>query len=951
VLFASTGGNLVLTSSNAPMVPSGFQRLNVYLRDRTNGTTILVSVNFIGTNGGDGDSIPAGLSADGRYALFVSWADDLLPGDTNNASDIFLRDLGSGSTVLVSVGTNGSWANGASSSAVMTPDGRYVAFSSAASDLVTNDTNGIPDVFVRDLTEGATVLASPGATAVGIGSGSKSPEITPDGRYVAFLSSARNLVAQPTSTREAYLRDTLLGVTYLASVGAHDWIGSNSEVYSHQLSADGRYVAYQANSAMLANSAFILRYSLASGLTDLVTSNAVTPIWGQREVRTLDMTPDGRFVAFVGRPDATVQTTNQPVFRWDGQTGITILASPDLINSPPAPGMADWPVIDPTGQFIAFASSAAYLTTNVIAGEFHLYLRDIQAGTTRLLDLGTNGGGSAKSFLSAPCFSTDGRWLAFDCSDADLVPNDNNQAYDVFVSDLSTGALEMESVRQPLLPSQTAPGNSARPTAAVSADGRFIAFASNARNLTPNSSTALQALYLRDQLAGTNLLVSADTNGYAATGGWSTEPAISADGRFVAFTSGATNLAPGDTTSMPSPRSNVFVRDMQMGTNYLVSVNVTGTGAGDRPSYSPRISSSGGQVLFRSQASSLASTSTTGENCFWRDLQAGRTYAVTTSGSSCCAMTPDGRFVAYAKPPSGMYLWDAQSAASVYTNVTSSLVTNITVSPDGRRLAGLSGSRLFLADQATGTNFTFAGPTNWLSHATLQFSGEGRFLVYVTAAALSAGDTNGTTDVYLYDFQAQTNLMVSRSCKWSGAANGASDSAAISGDGRFIIYRSFASDLVLGDTNGVPDVFLYDRLAGSTSLLSLSAWGDYPANNRSGYPVFSGDSQTVVFQSWASDLAPLDFNQSGDVFALKLATSGTNQTFSSELVFRPAAGGLPTLVWPAQPGTSYRVHFKDDLGDPAWQDLVGTVSVVGDHAYASDLLPGNGKRFYRIVGF
>jgi hypothetical protein len=140
-------------------------------------------------------------------------------------------------------------------------------------------------------------------------------------------------------------------------------------------------------------------------------------------------------------------------------------------------------------------------------------------------------------------------------------------------------------------------------------------------------------------------------------------------------------------------------------------------------------------------------------------------------------------------------------------------------------------------------------------------------------------------------------------------------------------------------------------LAGFTTLLSLSAWGNYPANNRSGYPVFSGDSQTVVFQSWASDLAPLDFNQSGDVFALKLATSGTNQTFSSELVFRPAAGGLPTLVWPAQPGTSYRVHFKDDLGDPAWQDLVGTVSVVGDHAYASDLLPGNGKRFYRIVGF
>ena len=122
------------------------------------------------------------------------------------------------------------------------------------------------------------------------------------------------------------------------------------------------------------------------------------------------------------------------------------------------------------------------------------------------------------------------------------------------------------------------------------------------------------------------------------------------------------------------------------------------------------------------------------------------------------------------------------------------------------------------------------------------------------------------------------------------------------------------------------------------------------ANNRSGYPVFSGDGQTLVFQSWASDLAPRDFNQSGDIFALKLATSGTNQVFSAELVFRPAAGGLPTIVWQAQPGASYRAQFKDDLADPQWQDLPGGASLVGDHGYALDLLPSIGKRFYRVVG-
>ena len=86
VLFASTACNLALTGSNLPMVPTGVQRLNVYLRDRTNGTTTLVSANYAGTGGGNGDSVPAGLSLDGRYALFESWANDILPGDTNNAS-------------------------------------------------------------------------------------------------------------------------------------------------------------------------------------------------------------------------------------------------------------------------------------------------------------------------------------------------------------------------------------------------------------------------------------------------------------------------------------------------------------------------------------------------------------------------------------------------------------------------------------------------------------------------------------------------------------------------------------------------------------------------------------------------------------------------------------------------------------------------------------------------
>src|SRR4029079_18036557 len=130
---------------------------------------------------------------DNRYVLFESSATDLVPGDTNNATDVFVRDLTLGITRLASVNTNGIQANRGSRSSTMTPDGRYVAFVSAASDLVSNDTNGIPDIFVRDMQSGTTVCASAAAKPTSAGTLSENPLLSADGRYVAFFSTATNL--------------------------------------------------------------------------------------------------------------------------------------------------------------------------------------------------------------------------------------------------------------------------------------------------------------------------------------------------------------------------------------------------------------------------------------------------------------------------------------------------------------------------------------------------------------------------------------------------------------------------------------------------------------------------------------------------------------------------------------------------------------------------------------
>ncbi len=221
VLFESSANNLVPTNNSRPIPSSApHNRLNAYLRDRVGGSATLVSVNTNG-DGANGDATISAVSTNGQFVLFESDATDLVPNDPNNVGDIFVRDVVNGTTTLVTVNTNGAVGNGKSWSSVMTPDGRYVAFTSAATDFVPNVTNGIPNVFVRDMVGGVTVLVSMGAAPSSfLPKISDTPVITPDGRYVAFYSTATNLVPGITHQGEIYLRDMLMGTTTWASTNA-----------------------------------------------------------------------------------------------------------------------------------------------------------------------------------------------------------------------------------------------------------------------------------------------------------------------------------------------------------------------------------------------------------------------------------------------------------------------------------------------------------------------------------------------------------------------------------------------------------------------------------------------------------------------------------------------------------------------------------------------------------
>jgi Tol biopolymer transport system component len=956
VLFASSANDLPVMTNGAAMPALIAPRLNVFLRDRSNATTTLVSVNLAGTGGGNGDSLPAGLSTNGRYALIESAASDLFADDTNSASDVFVRDLVAGTNTLVSVSTNGGVGNGASRSAVMTPDGRYVAFVSAANNLVAGDNNGIPDVFLRDLQAGTTTLVSTGATTAF--TSSEAPEITPDGRYVAFYSSATNLVPGVTNRGDIYVRDVVTGTTVWASRSARTALllvqnATNALCFGPSLSADGQFVAYEAIPALgsastpppaipLPGTGVILRYNLDTGLTDIVNTKAVVPAVGTEDARNPVMTPDGRFVAFVANANGGT-TTNTCILVWDALTDTSILASEDLAGNAPTDSICVWPTITLDGRFVAFLSTATNLVTNALVGEYHLYLRDLQEETTTLMDADTNGVGLEDGPMSFVRLSDDGRFGAFAAPDGGRVAGDNNHALDVFMRDVASNVTELISRREPTLPFVTPHGFSLLSSMAVSADGRYIAFASDADDLVANDTNGFRDVFVRDRVTGTNILVSVATDGTSPGNNFSSEPSISADGRYVAFSSSASNLVAGDTNGL----QDIFVRDLLAGSTMCVG-GATSSYSIKLLSASPTLSADGHAVSFLSGGGTPPYW-----QVFWRDLSTNTTYMVSPIGSSISqlptAMTPDGHYVAWASPYSTtfsnvLYVWGSQSHSQVYSTNLPGTFNNLSISPDGNRIACPANNwRLYLVDRVASTTVQL---TTDVSRSP-KFSADGRYLAYQTVSANVPGDTNGLADIYLYDIQTSSNYLVSRG--FSGAANGSSDSPDVSPDGRFVAFRSAASNIVPNDVNGVPDVFVWDRLTGATLLLSVSRSTNAPADNRSLTPVFSGDGQTLAFASAASDLVAGDFNRCNDVFAYSLVSTGSIPVFRVAIVpgTTPAQGCW--LTWPVIAGRSYRVQFKNSLADVDWQDLSGGVTIIGSQGFLNDLAPASGQRFYRIV--
>ncbi len=393
----------------------------------------------------NGDSGSPSISADGRFVAFESRASNLVPGDITCGSaftcdDVLVNDRLTDTTELISITLDGKPANNYSGGPSISADGRYVAFGSSSSDLVPNDTNGVFDIFVYDRQTGQMSRVSQSSTGEQGDSQSYSPDISADGRFVAFVSDAGNfapndssanciLPSVPSNCADVFVRDRQTSTTERISVSnsGDPIIGS---IGAPSISADGRFVVFSSDAT-----------NLVPGDTNNPPCGGVAPAYACKD----------QDIFLVDRQTSTLSRIN-----------LTDIGGEANSNSA-------FPHISADGQFISFYSGA----TNLISGdqEGGIFVVERQTGTImRVTTSGFN-----------PVISNDGHFVAFVSNATNLVTEDTNGVQDVFVRDMQSGQIMRVSISSD---GTQADGTSDLP--AISADGNVIVFQSKAGNLVPD---------------------------------------------------------------------------------------------------------------------------------------------------------------------------------------------------------------------------------------------------------------------------------------------------------------------------------------------------------------------------------------------------------------------------------------------------------------------------------
>jgi Tol biopolymer transport system component len=712
--LSADGLVVAFSSTSSILVPGDLNGAeDVFVHDLRTRVTTRVSVSSSGAEGNRASRGPA-ISADGRFVAFASFADNLVAADTNNADDVFVHDRLSGVTVRVSRNTLGVQGNQHSRDSAISGDGRFVAFGSDASNLVFDDTNQAEDVFVHDRSTGATVRVSVDATGREGNRASSRPSLSADGALVAFDSLAGNLVFLDTNgVAEVFVRDLASGAIVRVSQDAGG-AQANAASTRAALAGSGCCVAFQSDATNLVaedrnGATDVFLHRLGSAGVERVSLDANGGEVLRPSLRP-DLSGDGRFVAFDSDSDRLVpgdRNTQPDVFVRDRTRATTERVS---VSSPGVEGNArsHGPRISADGRFLGCSSDARSLLDdgNQWTDAFVL---DRLAQRLELVSVSTGGQqGNTDVWLAA--LSGDGRLALLESRATNLVPGDTNDRSDVFVRDRQ--ALTTERV------SLTWTGGQADEDcedAVISRDGRFVAFVSRAGNLAPQDVNGNQDVFVRDLLNGTTILASYDERGLPSPNPlhFGREPSLSADGTLVAF---ATNvpLVPEDQNGLFV--TDVYVRDLRTGAVRRASVSTSGVEA-NGPCGRPRLTPDGRYVVFESNANNLAPADPDIEyDVYVHDLWT-RTTAVASLGPGGAAgggrrpsVSDDGALVAFESDTPGLVPDDRNDVADAFVHDRRTRRTlRASVDSAGREANGESevsvlssdGSRVFFASRAS----------------------------------------------------------------------------------------------------------------------------------------------------------------------------------------------------------------------------------------------------------
>lgn len=849
----SDDGRYVVFESDAPNVVAGQVDANgepdVFFHDRVADTLTLVSHvpgNPLAT--GDGASFAPRVSADGAWVAFVSFASDLVAGTDANlgGSDVYLYSRASGVLTLVShaPAAPATSGNAGSEAAEISADGSYVAFVSSATDLVAgSDGNAGPDVFLYQRSGGGVTLVShaAGSATTAANDVSQGPAISSDGRYVAFASDGTNLVAgqvDGNGRSDVFLFDRLGATVLVSHASGLATTAADDRSEAPTISADGAWVAYQ--------------------------SEAQDLIAGQVD-------PNGK----------------SDVFLWGRVAGTSALASRSSASATTAGNeRSRVALVSGDGNWVAFESRASDLVSgggdaNLLEDVF-LYSRasaTVALASHRPALPGT--AGNDASFVTA--LSADGGRVSFYSLASDLAAApDVNLVGDIFLFERAGGAVSLASH------ALGAPGtvaNGFSSDAALSADGSAAAFVSAATDLIAPTGILGRELYAHVAGSGANALVSRAAPGASASaaGLGLVEPAhrrtVSDDGRWVVFTSDAPNLVAGQVD--PNGEPDVFLYDALGGAVTLVShASGAPARAGSADSYRPSLSADGAWVAFASNATDLLAAPVLECQVYLWERATGIVTLVShvsasaaQAGNDCSdgpALSASGGWVAFYSLASDLVSGqvDTNQADDVFLyERATGLLQLASRSTAGAATAGNAGTPLVFGR----------------GHDSPAISADGRYVAFPSRATnlVAGSDTNGATDVFLRDRVAGTTTLVSRSAvSATTAANGASDAPLVSADGAWVAYASLATNLVTGqsDANGGADVFLFSRASGTSALVShASSSATTAANAPAAEHALSADGSWLAWSSAANNVVAgvTDANGASDVFAQPRTTGVT----------------------------------------------------------------------------